>query len=455
VALVRDGRMTIGHVGDTRLYAVRGGVLRKVTHDHSPVGEREDQGEIGELEAMRHPRRNEIYRDVGSQHHEPADPEFIEILEMPFEQDTALVLCTDGLSDLVPSARIARTVFEHAADPTAAVERLIEAANEAGGKDNVTAVFVAAPGFPNVAQRELTAHRQGEFAERRTVRAGNRIRRALGTRAAWAAYGLLLGLAVAAALLFVTDAVPDALLRLSRPASWTRTWRVGATGEAEFATITDALQRAQPGDVVEVDPGSYDLPIEVPAGVHLVSRKPREAILRAPDGSTSREPAVSLSGRSRLAGFKIHGPRGVATSGDDEVVMEDLDVSGGDFGVAFGKGSRGVLRSSYIHDNPGIGVVALGPSLPTLMHNVIAGNGKGPWEGARTAEMTDPWPPAVLLREGAAPAFFGNIIAANAHDEIRGLATEKKADVVRDNMIGVPVPQRPAAPLPAPRRRVQ
>jgi len=135
--------------------------------------------------------------------------------------------------------------------------------------------------------------------------------------------------------------------------------------------------------------------------------------------------------------------------------MEDLDVSGGDFGVAFGKGSRGVLRSSYIHDNPGIGVVALGPSLPTLMHNVIAGNGKGPWEGARTAEMTDPWPPAVLLREGAAPAFFGNIIAANAHDEIRGLATEKKADVVRDNMIGVPVPQRPAAPLPAPRRRVQ
>ena len=56
------------------------GEIRKITHDHSPVGEREDNREISETEAMRHPRRNEVYRDVGSQEHAPDDPDFIELL---------------------------------------------------------------------------------------------------------------------------------------------------------------------------------------------------------------------------------------------------------------------------------------------------------------------------------------------------------------------------------------
>ena len=71
VAVVDDGRATIGHVGDSRLYLLRPGRIQKVTRDHSPVGAREDAGEIGEEEAMRHPRRNEIFRDVGSAPHQP------------------------------------------------------------------------------------------------------------------------------------------------------------------------------------------------------------------------------------------------------------------------------------------------------------------------------------------------------------------------------------------------
>ena len=58
---------------------------------------------------MRHPRRNEVYRDVGSEHHTFADPEFIDIAEVPFEPDSALLLCSDGLSDLVESATIANS----------------------------------------------------------------------------------------------------------------------------------------------------------------------------------------------------------------------------------------------------------------------------------------------------------------------------------------------------------
>ncbi len=78
-AVIEDGQVTIGHVGDSRLYRLKRGSIEKITHDHSPVGEREDRGEITEAEAMNHPRRNEVYRDVGSQEHTPDDEDFIEI----------------------------------------------------------------------------------------------------------------------------------------------------------------------------------------------------------------------------------------------------------------------------------------------------------------------------------------------------------------------------------------
>ena len=63
VALVDGERLTVGHVGDSRLYKLRGGAISKLTRDHSPIGEREDRGELSEADAMSHPRRNEVYRD--------------------------------------------------------------------------------------------------------------------------------------------------------------------------------------------------------------------------------------------------------------------------------------------------------------------------------------------------------------------------------------------------------
>ena len=76
VALVEGTRLTIGHVGDTRLYRLRRLAdgppeAQKLTRDHSPVGQMEELGELSETEAMRHPRRNEIYRDVGTEWHSP------------------------------------------------------------------------------------------------------------------------------------------------------------------------------------------------------------------------------------------------------------------------------------------------------------------------------------------------------------------------------------------------
>src|SRR6478736_446933 len=65
LAVVNDGRLTIGHVGDSRLYKLGPEGMQKLTHDHSPVGEREDAQEIAEIDAMRHPRRHEVFRDGG------------------------------------------------------------------------------------------------------------------------------------------------------------------------------------------------------------------------------------------------------------------------------------------------------------------------------------------------------------------------------------------------------
>ena len=119
----------------------------KITHDHSPVGEREDRGEITEDEAMRHARRNEIYRDVGSSERDPDDPGFIEIETFPMPSDGVLLLCSDGLTDLVAAPQSAPESSATRPDFDAAARALIAAANDAGGKDNITVVLVAGPEY--------------------------------------------------------------------------------------------------------------------------------------------------------------------------------------------------------------------------------------------------------------------------------------------------------------------
>ena len=153
VAVLDGGKVTVGQVGDSRLYALAPGDIRKVTPDHSPVGAREDAGDLSELEAMRHPRRNEIFRDVGSSPHEPDDARWIDVLEVPFEAGGALLLCSDGLSDMLPSREILETVESNAASPRDAVRALIERANAAGGKDNVSAVLVLGDRFADAVRR--------------------------------------------------------------------------------------------------------------------------------------------------------------------------------------------------------------------------------------------------------------------------------------------------------------
>src|SRR5262245_12633823 len=180
IAVVRDGRATIGHVGDTRLYRLRKGRIEKVTRDHSPVGEREDAHEISEREAMRHPRRNEVYRDVGSELHSPGDLGFVDVHEIPFDASNALLLCSDGLSDLVDSGSMLNAATVWAGDPQAVVRELIAAANAAGGKDNVTVVFVEGENFEGRRHVSLLKRTESIAAASLPDRFMTRSRRRLG-----------------------------------------------------------------------------------------------------------------------------------------------------------------------------------------------------------------------------------------------------------------------------------
>ena len=156
LAVVEGRTVTVGHVGDSRLYRIRAGRMEKITLDHSPVGEREDRGELTEAEAMSHPRRNEVYRDVGSEPRQPGDPGFIDIFRTSLPPDAAILISSDGLTDMVPREDMLRIVESYEKDPHRVAQALVDAANVAGGKDNITVVFIPGGDFASANGRSTT-----------------------------------------------------------------------------------------------------------------------------------------------------------------------------------------------------------------------------------------------------------------------------------------------------------
>ena len=138
---VKNNKFYYAHVGDTRLYLYRDHSLIKVTRDQSFVGYLEDSGRISEEEAMRHPKRNEINKALGFDNQSILAEDYIETGESPFLPGDALLICSDGLSDMISSARISQVLEKKSSLEQKAAE-LVEAANEAGGKDNITVVLV-------------------------------------------------------------------------------------------------------------------------------------------------------------------------------------------------------------------------------------------------------------------------------------------------------------------------
>ncbi|HEY2014206.1 MAG TPA: protein phosphatase 2C domain-containing protein [Bryobacteraceae bacterium] len=191
LAVVEDDQITIGHVGDSRLYLVWDGAIRQLTSDHSPVGEEEARGELTEREAMAHPRRNQVFRDVGSRPRSAGEAEFIEIRECRFRRDAAILLCSDGLTDRLTAAQVRGVVERFDGDPAKVAMDLVQMANDAGGQDNITALFVAGPEF-----RGCGGATRPRFSTTRLRVGGRMFRR----RATLVAYGILIGMMLWAVL---------------------------------------------------------------------------------------------------------------------------------------------------------------------------------------------------------------------------------------------------------------
>ena len=135
------------HVGDTRLYLLRASSLVKVSKDHSFVGFLEESNRITEQNAMRHPKRNEVNKVLGSDPDISTEPDYIDTGSSPFLPGDMLLLCSDGLTDMIDSREITTLLTSTDTIPRKA-KALIDAANKAGGKDNITVVLVQNPKTP-------------------------------------------------------------------------------------------------------------------------------------------------------------------------------------------------------------------------------------------------------------------------------------------------------------------
>jgi PPM family protein phosphatase len=135
VALVENGHVAFGHVGDSRAYLIRDGRMEQVTEDHSLVNELLKSGKLSPEEAEAHPQRSVITRALGTDPDVDADTFTIEA-----KVGDVFLLCSDGLTDMVGEREIQDLVERNREDIDVALKSLVKAANRSGGEDNITVV---------------------------------------------------------------------------------------------------------------------------------------------------------------------------------------------------------------------------------------------------------------------------------------------------------------------------
>jgi len=136
-ALVLGHQVTVAHVGDSRAYHFyQDGRIEVITRDHSLVKRLEELGHLSEYEAENYPHRNVLYRALGQG--EILEPD---IFTISFPQTGYLMICSDGLWGVVPDDRM-YTIIKNAPDLNHACQNLVEAANAAGGPDNISVILV-------------------------------------------------------------------------------------------------------------------------------------------------------------------------------------------------------------------------------------------------------------------------------------------------------------------------
>jgi serine/threonine protein phosphatase PrpC len=147
VALVEDGRVAFGHVGDSRAYLIRGGALEQLTEDHSLVAELVRSGKLSPEEAEGHPQRSVITRALGT------DPDVdVDTFSVETKPGDLFLICSDGLTSMVDDETILEEVARNRHDLKSAAKALVRAANKGGGEDNITVVFFEIGGADDLEQ---------------------------------------------------------------------------------------------------------------------------------------------------------------------------------------------------------------------------------------------------------------------------------------------------------------
>jgi protein phosphatase len=135
VATIYDKVMYVANIGDSRLYVV-GKEMRQVTEDHSLVEAMVKTGELNRSEARVHPNKNIITRAIGA--NETLEPDFFEV---NLEENDIVLMCSDGLTNMLEDETIERIIREND-NPEAAAQTLVKCANENGGKDNIAIIII-------------------------------------------------------------------------------------------------------------------------------------------------------------------------------------------------------------------------------------------------------------------------------------------------------------------------
>ncbi len=147
VAVFRAGRMIVGHVGDSRVYRLRAGRLAQITRDHSLLQEQLDAGLITPEQAAFSSNKNLVTRAVGVE-----DTVLLDANAHDMLQGDVVLLCSDGLSDMLADASIQQLLQMHDSLPETAAA-LVDAANDAGGKDNISVILVRSGGGAHSSSR--------------------------------------------------------------------------------------------------------------------------------------------------------------------------------------------------------------------------------------------------------------------------------------------------------------
>lgn len=136
VATIYDKDMYVANIGDSRLYVI-GKEIRQITEDHSLVQAMVKTGELNKDEAKTHPNKNIITRALGTS--ETAQPDYFEV---EIAEGDIVLMCSDGLTNMLNDETIEQVIRENADDPQTAAKTLVKQANENGGKDNITVIIV-------------------------------------------------------------------------------------------------------------------------------------------------------------------------------------------------------------------------------------------------------------------------------------------------------------------------